>query len=297
MDNRFFYLQSDKNYSIKDDSNFGYYLTGLIEGDGTIITPKQERDSKNRLCYPSIQIIFNLKDMPLALIIQKELGFGTLTRQKGVNAYRLTINNYEGLLLIIYLLNGKMKTPKILDLWKLIDWFNIKFPLLNLQKYTKNNESIKNNPWFSGFIDADGHFAIRTTKNNKMIKITCNFIIVQSQKDHNKNDKIDFLQDIAKYLSTTVKSIRNDKPKPEYSIKTVNLCGNLELKTYLEKNPLFSSKYLDYFDWLKVLVFFGKGRVKHNLNIDYAISVKSGINDRRTKFIWDHLQNFYSLKR
>jgi len=297
MDNRFFSLKSDINYHIKDNSKFGYYLTGIIEGDGTIITPKQERDSKNRLCYPSIQICVNLKDLPLALMIQKEIGFGTLTRQKGVNAYRLTINNYEGLLLIIFLLNGKMKTPKIMDLWKLIDWVNLKFSLLNLQKYPKNNEHIKNNPWFSGFIDANGHFAIRTTTTNKIIKIECNFVIVQSQKDHNNNDKIGFLLDIAAYLSTTVKSIRNNKPKPEYSIKTVNLCGNLELKAYLEKNPLFSSKYLDYNDWLKVLVFFEKGRVNQKINIDSAINIKSGINDKRTKFIWDHLQNFYSLER
>src|ERR1043166_2510030 len=98
------------------DSEFAYYLTGLIEGDGTIISPKKERDSKNRLTYPSIQIIFHLKDLPLALIIQKELKHGTLSRLKGKNAYRLTINNNEGLLLLIHLMNNKMKTPKIVDL-------------------------------------------------------------------------------------------------------------------------------------------------------------------------------------
>lgn len=297
MENSFFSLQNDKNYNLKDTSKFGYYLTGLIEGDGTILTPKQERDSKNRLCYPSIQITFNLKDLPLALIIQKELGFGALTRQKGVNAYRLTINNLEGLLLLVFLLNGKMKTPKIIDLWKLIDWLNLKIITLNLKKYPINNEHIKNNQWFSGFIDADGHFSIRTTNNNKMTKIVCKFVLVQSQKDHNNNDKIEFLHYIADYLSTTVKLIRNNKPKPEYSVRTVNLTGNLNLKFYLEKNPLFSSKYLDYNDWLKVLYFFEKGRVNHRINIDYAILIKAGINDKRTKFFWDHLQNFYSLER
>jgi len=115
IDNRFFSIDTNIKYNIKDYSEFGYYLTGLIEGDGTIITPDKERDSKDRLCYPSIQICFHLKDLPLALIIQKELGFGSINRQKGSNAYRLTINNYEGLLLLIFLLNGKMKTSKIID--------------------------------------------------------------------------------------------------------------------------------------------------------------------------------------
>jgi hypothetical protein len=49
-----------------------------------------------------------LKDLPLALIIQKELGFGSISKKKGVNAYILTINNYNGILFIINLINGNM---------------------------------------------------------------------------------------------------------------------------------------------------------------------------------------------
>jgi len=92
---------------------FASYLTGLIEGDGTIVVPKTERSIKGKLNYPSIQISFHLKDLPLALIIQKQLKNGSLSRKKGVNAYTLTINNHKGLLLVISLINGNMKTPKI----------------------------------------------------------------------------------------------------------------------------------------------------------------------------------------
>jgi hypothetical protein len=45
----------------------------------------------------SVQIVFHLKDLPLALIIQKVLGEGSIARKKGVNAYILTINSYKGL--------------------------------------------------------------------------------------------------------------------------------------------------------------------------------------------------------
>ena len=110
----------------KDFSNlsFSFYLAGLIEGDGTIVVPNTERSPKGVLNYPSVQTAFHLKDLPLALMIQKMLGEGSLQRKKGVNAYIFTVNSYKGLILIVSLLNGKMRTPKIESLYKLIDWLN-----------------------------------------------------------------------------------------------------------------------------------------------------------------------------
>ena len=70
-----------------NNSNFISYLTGLIEGDGTIIVAKTEISPKGKLNYPSIQIVFHKKDLPLALLIQKFVGFGSLISKKGVNAY------------------------------------------------------------------------------------------------------------------------------------------------------------------------------------------------------------------
>jgi len=35
------YNLGDLNYNEKDNSLLGYYLTGLIEGDGSIIVPKK----------------------------------------------------------------------------------------------------------------------------------------------------------------------------------------------------------------------------------------------------------------
>jgi hypothetical protein len=100
---------------------FSSYLTGLIEGDGTIVVPKTERSPKGILNYASVQIVFHLKDLPLALLIQKVLGEGSIARKKGVSAYILTVNSYKGLILILSILNGNMRTPKIYSLYKLID--------------------------------------------------------------------------------------------------------------------------------------------------------------------------------
>jgi hypothetical protein len=125
-------------------SPFVSYLTGLIEGDGTIIVPKTERSSKGKINYPSIQIVFHLKDLPLALLIQKNLATGSLIRKKGKNAYILSINDIKGIFKLVNLLNGNMKTPKIYSLYKLIDWLNNKNKSEHINKLPLNKEFLEN---------------------------------------------------------------------------------------------------------------------------------------------------------
>jgi hypothetical protein len=103
------------------DTRFASYLAGLIEGDGTIIVPKTERSAKGQLNYPSIQIVFDLRDFPLALIIQSKLGHGSISKKKGSNAYVLSINKSEGVILVTNVINGYLRTPKIYALYRLID--------------------------------------------------------------------------------------------------------------------------------------------------------------------------------
>lgn len=134
------------NYSKNlNKSFFSHYLTGLIEGDGTIVTPKALTTVKGKLNYPTIQIVFQLKDLPLALLVQKELGVGSLSRKKGVNAYILTINEYKGMLLVISLINGNMRTPKIHSLNALIDFFN-DIKKTGFEKHSVSVEPLHINP-------------------------------------------------------------------------------------------------------------------------------------------------------
>jgi hypothetical protein len=67
-----------------------------------------------------------------------------LSKKKGINAYILTINSYNGILLMIFILNGKMRTPKINSLYNLIDFFN-KTKNINLEKKPLSNEDLKSN--------------------------------------------------------------------------------------------------------------------------------------------------------
>jgi len=287
--------QVKSNYKNLSNLQFSSYLAGLIDGEGTIIVPQTERSIKGKINYPLVQIIFHLKDLPLALIIQKELKNGSITRKKGVKAYILSINSLEGLLLITSIINGNMRTPKIYALNNLIDWLNIKFEGINIPKKPLNNNPLDSNAWLSGFIEADGHFSIRTTTTSKYPRVECKFELSQSQMDHRGNNNLDLLEIIASFLLSSVKAIRVDKPKPEYRVRTTSLNGNLVLENYLNLFPLFGSKYLDYKDWLKVLEYFKSKTFKHKNNIQDIISIKSCMNNSRSVFTWDHLNKFYNL--
>jgi hypothetical protein len=188
-----------------------------------------------------------------------------------------------------------MRTPKIYSLYNLIDWLNIKFEEINISKKSLNDSPLDSNAWLSGFIEAEGHFSVRTTSNSKDSKVECKLELSQRQHDHNGRNNVSFLEIIANFLLSSVKAIRLDKPKPEYRVRTTNLKGNLILENYLNTFPLFGSKYLDYKDWIKVLDRFKSDKFKHKSNLEEIILIKSNMNDNRTIFTWDHLSKFYNL--
>ena len=148
----------------------------------------------------------------------------------------------------------------------------------------------------SGFIEADGHFSVRTTESGKYPKIECKFELSQRQIDQNNNDNLFFLEKIAKLFQSTVKPIRVERPNPQYRVRTTNIRANIILENYLTAYPLFGSKYLDYIDWLKVLNLFKNGEHKNKTGIEKLNFIKLNMNDKRTIFIWDHLNNFYKLE-
>ena len=288
-------IHTDNNSKNLNKSLFSYYLTGLIEGEGTIITPKSLRSPKKKLYYPSIQITFHLKDLPLALLIQKELSAGSLCRKKGVDAYILTINSNEGILKIISLINGKMRTPKIHSLNALIDFLN-KTKQADIEKHSVSLEPLDSNPWLSGFIEADASFQVRTTLSGKYPKYECKLEISQRRQDHKGYDNLEFLTYIAEFLETEVKKIRSDKPKAEYRVRTTNSKGNIIAKNYLLQFPLFGTKHLDFLDWMEVVDIFDRKQHNTNEGKEKIVKIKSGMNNKRTYFIWDHLKDFYNIK-
>jgi len=278
--------------------NFSHYLAGLIEADGTIIVPKKEKSPKGRLYYPYMQIIFDSRDLPLALIIQKTLGNGSISKKRGANAYVLSFSSKECIIFIVSLINGKMRTPKINALYGLIDWINNKKSNSIIHKLPQNSEPLGSNSWLSGFIEGDAHFSVRATFPNKKInypKVECRIELVQRQIYHNGLSNYNFMADIATFLDSSVKEIRTSSNHPQFIIRTISLDSNIKLESYLNKYPLFSSKYLNYLDWLKILEFKKLGKYDQSF-LDKVITIKNNMNNKRTFFVWDHLQGFYNLE-
>jgi hypothetical protein len=183
-----------------------------------------------------------------------------------------------------------MRTPKINQLYNLIDYINARG--FNIKKLPLDNSSLNSNAWLSGFIDAEGHFAVRVSKNSN--RLACSFGLVQKQVNLSGEDNSQILSKISSYLLSNLKETKVNTKNPQYRIRTTSLNGNLVLKDYLTQYPLFSSKFLDYLDFIRVLEFFIKK--EHYNNVDKINKIKSNMNNNRTYFNWDHLQHFYIIE-
>lgn len=265
------------------NKNLGAYLAGLIEGDGFIYIPENNSNA-------SIVIIFNTKDLPLALMIQKVLTVGNIYKVKGKNAYTYVISNIKGLIKIVNLINGHMRTPKIVEFYKLIDIINNKNH--NLSKLPLDSSSLDTNAWLSGFIEADGCFYVRFTQNklSNTKKIAIMLELAQKTTNLNNSDLKEIMYKISDFLLTRL--LPRTKHN-QYRIRTTSMEANLKLREYIEKYPLFSSKHLDFIAWKKILSLIYEK--KHLNNLDIIKKYKKSMNSKRTYFKWNHLNNFYTL--
>lgn len=135
--------------------------------------------------------------------------------------------------------------------------------------------------------------------NSKNIIITQYYIrLSQSCINSWGEDNINIMQKISEYLHTIVKTDNRKDGTSNYLIRTTSRYSNDIIVEYLTKFPLFSSKYLDYQDWLNVynLYDYNIKQLKHTENnINIIIQSKLNMNNNRTFFNWDHLNNFYIL--
>ena len=270
---------------------FCSYLAGLIEGDGCILVPKTIRNAKGKLNYPSIQIVFDARDLALALVIQKELGFGQINKIKGKNCYRLDVTHYNGVLTIVNIINGYMRTPKHKTLGLLIMHLNSCLQLSLVHK-ALDISPLDKNSWLSGFIDADGCFYVNYTIKSSSLSVK--FFLNQSSKNSYGFDKKDLMDKLAKLLNVKV-ALRTKKNYVEYNVTTNSVLANEILISYLSKFPLFSSKFLNFSDW-KIIVTKVKNKEHRSLEgLNHIIEIKKGMNNSRKFFNWTHLQDFYSL--
>lgn len=212
-----------------NDTQLGYYLAGLIDGDGHFSSKQQ------------LVIIFNLLDIQLAYFIKKQLGFGIIRKVKNKNAVLLIIASSKGLEKVLHLVNGKLRSFSKID--------QINKNILSDRKYTKFNKTIKislnlnnnlDNYWLAGFSDADASFQINVVNCKNKTEVRLNYQI--DQKNY------DLLILIKKFLGG---NIGYRKSQDTYYYGSISFGSARKVINYFDQYHLQSTKHINYLKWRK----------------------------------------------
>jgi|SRR5882757_2353999 len=82
------------------------------------------KTTSNKKHNPRFCITFAMKNEPLAKKLLGIIGYGFIRYKPKDNACVLVVSPVKGLKFIINCINGELRTPKIIQLYNLIDWIN-----------------------------------------------------------------------------------------------------------------------------------------------------------------------------
>lgn len=285
------------------EGQLGYYLAGLLEGDGSIITPKKEKSAKGKLYHPVIRTVFHKNDLKYAEFLSDLLG-GRVQSPKNRGYHLWEIQDKATLTKIVNLVNGKFRSPKIIALHAIIKWLNNHFNSSNnIELLPLDSSPINSNAWLAGFSDADSNFqvSIYNRKNSNSIRIQLFYRLEIAQTYHRDVDPslggssfFALLTLISTYLNVNILSrtrLINNQNYYSFMVIAHNNSSHKIIQNYFSMYPLFSSKYLNYLDWCKIKDLFMNNQ---KINIDLCKQIKNGMNKNRTFLNWNHLINYYT---
>lgn len=273
---------------------FGAYLAGLWEGDGHIWIPNTTHAPSGKRYTPHFVITFNEVDYPLVLVLKNILG-GTIRHKKENSAYVLVISSISGLSMIINLINGYLRTPKIDQFNKLITWINNNSNN-NFSINEPDTSSILKNGWLSGFIDADGSFSIiirnKTIDGKGKDRVEARVRIEQRREDPKTNKSYEsILKLIAETFGVQLNTTIHNGNINYYVISITSPTKQVILINYLNEYSLFTSKYLNFKDFSSCVdIMLNKKHLTMPGREKIGI-LKEGMNNKRTYYNWDHLDN------
>ena len=235
------------NSNLTDDE-FGYFLAGLIEGDGWF--GKKE-----------LHIVFAEEDTSLAYYIKKRIGHGNVYKIKDKKAVRYICKNTNGLSLILYLINGKLVS-------------NCKYDQLIKHNYSEQFNIVilsplkalsLDNSWLAGFTQADGCFHISVAKS-KTQKTGYSVRLEYSLKQ-NDNLPLKLLYDNIKMGNISQYSTGI------WCYKSTGFKTAWTLINYFDKFNLFAGKYINYLKFRKVYIMITEGKHLEEKGIKKIISI------------------------
>lgn len=291
-------FSSTKNFSTFTNNQLGYYLAGLIEGDGSIILRKGEKESTS----PKIVFTFSKNEIPMYEKLKEIINSGVIYIEKS-GVCRYSITNSEAVINIINIINGKFRTPKISALHNAIDNLN-KWRNCNLLKLPLDTSNLDSNAWLAGFIDTDGHFSIKLTGSygsddlETRGRVQCVFTLSQSELHRTTGESnVPIMTELANFFQVNLNYKTHNNKSFKNPAKSLVFFAQSDRKhyiitSYLSKFPLMSSKHLNYLSFFKGLGYLGKRLTREE--ILEIRNIKNSMNNQRNEFNWDHLKIFYS---
>jgi len=260
------YMHVNKHQRPLSDEMFGYYLAGLIEGDGYI--------GKR-----SLEISFHISDVQLAYYIKKRIGYGNVTKYTHTQkAVRYSVWNKEGIVKILNLINGKFfskyKNEQMRNYVIKQGIFITVLPSL-YELYPNDINKWKiwilNNYWLCGFTDADGSFTIHMNKSkiHKLgYNLTLEYKIVQKNEDIILGIKETFGGH--SYYDTT---------SSVYRYRFASLKKQHVLIDYFDKYHLNSYKYIRYLKWRKCYLLYLEKQHLTVIGIKKILNIINSLRD------------------
>ena len=226
---------------------------------------------------------------------------GRLRFKNKENAIVWIVNTHKELINLITLMNGYLRTPKIIKFNDLIVWLNDRYHY-NIPINSVDTSSLNSNGWLAGFIDADGAFKVRYTekrideKTNKVLtkgRIEVRFVLEQRQNIgfySNESYKPIMLKIQSFFgINTDLRESKHHEDKIYWIIEVTSLNRLNLLIQYLNNYPLLTAKRNDFEDWCKVYQLIVDNK---HLSEDGKLlikNIKSNMNKKREIFNWDHL--------
>ena len=237
-----------------NENEFGHYLAGLIDGDGHF-------SNQNQLI-----IVFNEQDASLAYFIKGKLGYGNIYKVKNKKAIILVISKKLGIINVLNLINGKIRSENKLNQINKNILSNPNFNLIT--HFNKNTDNDLNNHWLAGFSDADASFQIKLiTKNNNKTEVRLNFQIDQKQNE--------LLILIIKFLGG---NIGYRKTQDTYYYGSTSFGSAKKVIKYFDNFHLLSSKHVNYLKWRKAYIIIQNKEHLTNLGLEKIKKLKKSMN-------------------
>ena len=229
------------------EEQFGYYLAGLIEGDGYFGDHRFE-------------IAFHDNNTFVAYFIKKKIGYGTVLKLKNQRSVKYVLRHSKGLVKVLNLVNGKfLFKNKINQLFK-HQWDKN----FNITILPPTNFDLLSNYWLAGFADADGYFVINLLNShthNSKVSVQLEFKI--------KQKNIELLELIKQTFGGLIYYFKSEEL---FYYNSISFKSAKSLINYFDKFQLVSSKWIYYLKWRKIyriihrkehLTIEGINKIKH----------------------------------